>query len=359
MSPDKPRTRAIRRRGTPLLHLSLIRQAKACILGVIVTQYAKSRTTYRAVSKLFISHSSADKERIRQLALDLKLLGHEAWLDEWNISVGQHITSEIERAIESSQFVIIALSRASVSSSWVEREWKSAFWDEVNNRSIIILPILLEDCRIPTLIRDKKYADFRKSYALGFHELATALRLYSSPEDVVSLRFEYPALEEEFPLAQGISVIGADLGEGLLRYYSLIENALSRGGSVRVILCEPEQHTLRLLAFRSYMARRPDLISDSITRTLEYLKNLQAVGPGKLEVRTLAFPPPFGMFCSTREAWVTMHLKIMPFRVATGQYPVISLSGPPEAKWISFFLNQYELFWNASRATTYGHEAPP
>jgi formylglycine-generating enzyme required for sulfatase activity len=38
-----------------------------------------------------------------------------------------------------------------------------------------VLPILYRDCEIPSLIADKRYADFRKSYEFGFSEVLKAL----------------------------------------------------------------------------------------------------------------------------------------------------------------------------------------
>jgi len=39
----------------------------------------------------------------------------------------------------------------------------------------LVLPVLIENCEIPPLLKIKKYADFRKSYAVGFVELTSAI----------------------------------------------------------------------------------------------------------------------------------------------------------------------------------------
>lgn len=102
-------------------------------------------------------------------------LGHEVFFDEWDIKVGQCILTEVERGISESDFVIILLSPNSVVSQWVEREWKAKYWDEVQKQTIGVVPVLLADCAIPTLLKSKKYADFRTSYLKGLRELNAGL----------------------------------------------------------------------------------------------------------------------------------------------------------------------------------------
>jgi len=63
---------------------------------------------------------------------------------------------------------------------WVDREWKAKYWEEVNKNKTVILPILLEDCNIPILLKSKKYADFRYNYHEGLKQLLSVLEDSSS-----------------------------------------------------------------------------------------------------------------------------------------------------------------------------------
>ena len=141
------------------------------------------------MANIFLSHSSKDKNLVRRLAKDLERSGHEPWLDEWEIRVGDYIETKIEEGLSNSNFVLLFLSPNSVESGWVDREWKSRYWDEINTRQISLLPILIEDCKIPELIKSKKYADFRQDYNTGLKELLRALQSDTSierrePEDI-------------------------------------------------------------------------------------------------------------------------------------------------------------------------------
>jgi hypothetical protein len=124
----------------------------------------------------FISHSSRDKPFVRRLAADLTGAGVGIWLDEQRIRVGDSIPDQIAQGLAESDIFLIALSDSSVSSEWVKRELNNALVSEITKRNIEILPLKLSECDIPEVIREKKYADFTKSYREGFDELLKAIQ---------------------------------------------------------------------------------------------------------------------------------------------------------------------------------------
>ncbi|MEO2204742.1 TIR domain-containing protein [Paenibacillus pabuli] len=54
---------------------------------------------------------------------------------------------------------------------WVQEEWYSKYWDEINSGMVKVVPILIEECEIPELLKTKKYADFREEYSRALREL--------------------------------------------------------------------------------------------------------------------------------------------------------------------------------------------
>lgn len=127
------------------------------------------------MAKVFISHSSKDKVAALRLAEDLKRLGHTVWFDAWEIKVGDCIVTKVEHGITDCDAVILLLSKHAVASHWVDREWKAKYWDEIEANEVKVLPVLLEDCDRPTLLKTKKYADIRgDAYATGLVELMQA-----------------------------------------------------------------------------------------------------------------------------------------------------------------------------------------
>jgi len=81
---------------------------------------------------------------------------------------GDSIPTQIGIGIDDCDFVLLLLSEKSTSSNWVEREWQAKYWREVQENKVMVIPVLVEDCKIPTLLQTKKYADFRSDYTEGF-----------------------------------------------------------------------------------------------------------------------------------------------------------------------------------------------
>src|SRR5262245_12646286 len=110
---------------------------------------------------LFLSHSHEDKPFVRRLAKDLRDAGARVWLDAAEILVGDSLLNKMSQAIDETEYLGVALSRASVKSNWVRVEVEQAMNHEIRNRSVKVLPILVEDCEIPAFLNGKYYADFR------------------------------------------------------------------------------------------------------------------------------------------------------------------------------------------------------
>ncbi len=126
-------------------------------------------------NRVFLSHSSKDKEAVRRLAEDLKRAGIDVWLDEWEIKVGDRITQKIQKGLEDARYLAVWLTRQAVESGWVENEWQIMYDEEISSRSTVILTLLAEDCTVPRLLRGKRYADFRKDYTQGLTDVLKAI----------------------------------------------------------------------------------------------------------------------------------------------------------------------------------------
>jgi formylglycine-generating enzyme required for sulfatase activity len=122
-------------------------------------------------NRIFISYSSKDKDAVLRLAEDLKRAGVEVWLDQYEIQVGDRITQKIQEGLKAARYLTLWLTREAVESGWVQNEWQSRFSAEIRSGQKVILPLLADDCDIPALLADRKYADFRTDYGHGLSEL--------------------------------------------------------------------------------------------------------------------------------------------------------------------------------------------
>jgi formylglycine-generating enzyme required for sulfatase activity len=121
---------------------------------------------------VFISYSHTDSHFVDNLAKRLKVIGVDIWIDKWMIKVGDSITGKINEGIGASDYLIIVLSRSSVKSKWVREELNTALVKNVEvEKGAFILPVLKEDCEIPSLLQHRKYANFKDDPELGFQAL--------------------------------------------------------------------------------------------------------------------------------------------------------------------------------------------
>jgi len=135
----------------------------------------KARHKKATMPSLFLSHASCDKPFVEKLANDLKRIGVNVWFDKWEIRVGEFITPKIEAGVRANEFLGIVLSPESLNSEWVKSEMNAAWSWQMDGRQIGVLPILYRVCAIPSILADRRYADFRSDYQEGFMQLAGVL----------------------------------------------------------------------------------------------------------------------------------------------------------------------------------------
>lgn len=149
------------------------------------------------MSSIFLSHSHSDKAFARTIAADLRHAGHIVWFDEAEIRIGDSLVEKIREALDRVDYVAAIISKASAASEWVKRELDIASNREVDEKRVIVLPLLLEDVELPGFLKGKYYADFRnkEAYKESLERLLGSLGPgYPAPEidhnELVRLREE-------------------------------------------------------------------------------------------------------------------------------------------------------------------------
>lgn len=116
---------------------------------------------------IFISYSHHDADFVDQLAKQLVAHKVNVWIDRWELNVGDSLLSRVQEAIGGASALLVVLSHASVSSEWVKKEVNAGLLRELEEKRVVIMPVLVEDCAIPIFLRDKLYADFRSDFDSG------------------------------------------------------------------------------------------------------------------------------------------------------------------------------------------------
>lgn len=125
--------------------------------------------------KVFICHASENKSVAHELALFMEARGVEVWLDKWEIKVGDSIVEKINEGLGSASHLTILLSHAAVTKPWVTKELSAALMRQLSDRLIRVLPVRLDDCSIPPILADLRYADCRSNASFGFQEVLEAV----------------------------------------------------------------------------------------------------------------------------------------------------------------------------------------
>jgi hypothetical protein len=128
--------------------------------------------------KVFVSHASEDKARfVLQFAERLRSNGIDAWVDKWEIKVGDSLVRKIfDEGLGAAQAVIVVLSRNSVQKPWVREELDHAVVSKINEGTRII-PLVLDDCEVPPALKATKWVTFRDSsaYDSSFNEVVATI----------------------------------------------------------------------------------------------------------------------------------------------------------------------------------------
>lgn len=140
--------------------------------------------------RVFLCHASQDKPVVRDL---YKKLAAEAWIDPWldeeRLLPGQDWNLEIEKALESSDAVIVCVSSTSVAKEgYVQKELRKVLDIALEKLegAIFVLPVRLDACELPRQIKDKQAVDYfpESRQAAAFEKLKASLQIRKSALEI-------------------------------------------------------------------------------------------------------------------------------------------------------------------------------
>src|SRR3954447_19431873 len=126
------------------------------------------------MSDIFMSYSSADRDRVKLLVKALQGRGWSVWWDH-SIPPGKTWAKVIEAALAEAKCVVVVWSTTAIVSEWVSLEA-----EEAKRRRMPLVPVLLDQVEIPFAFRSIQAAnliDWSGSLPhTGFNTLADAVR---------------------------------------------------------------------------------------------------------------------------------------------------------------------------------------
>jgi len=133
--------------------------------------------------KIFLSYAREDKDRVLELYRKLHEDGYDAWLDSEKILAGQDWDLEINKAIKTSDAIILCFTDISVrKEGYIQREMKKAIdiAQEKLRDTIFIIPTRLDECAVPEEVSRWQYVDLFSE--TGYEKLLSSLKLKANQQ---------------------------------------------------------------------------------------------------------------------------------------------------------------------------------
>jgi hypothetical protein len=219
-----------------------------------------------------------------------------------------------------------------------------------------VASLAIAACLYVLLNRDFRslYSDVKSDEMQNLHRevglLSAQIRNLAERAGALRRRASLPPLGDFLKDAQVIS-IAAISGLGLVNHYrGLLEEQLSLGKRIRVLLLDLEQ--LDALAVWDRLSNPPmNSPEDDIrsgTRQFLGLADLANL-PGRCEVRLMNTILPYSLIIAARGLGGAMQVEIHSYRHAPEQRPNMLLSSESDSEWFSFFSQQFDEAWGNAK----------
>lgn len=127
---------------------------------------------------VFLCYASADRDRVRILYRRLCSLGVHVWFDVESLLPGQEWKVEIAHAIADCDFFVACLSRSATDNrGYFHKEVKLALdvLDTLPERNAFLIPVRLEECRVPTRLSHRQWVDLFGPNGNGIDRIAATI----------------------------------------------------------------------------------------------------------------------------------------------------------------------------------------
>lgn len=123
--------------------------------------------------KVFISHSSKDKDIALWIATDLKRAKYDVWFDKWDLELGHSVPEGIGAGLDEADVLLVLLSANYLKSAFCADEWE-AYYMKFNTSKKPIIIIILDESEPPTLLAARKY--FRMTEMEDYNDMMIELQ---------------------------------------------------------------------------------------------------------------------------------------------------------------------------------------
>lgn len=127
--------------------------------------------------KIFISYAERDTEVANSILDRLRQAGFEPWNTPIESDSVNSLKSAIRNRIDSSDYIVILISQAALNSAWVQYEMEQAVSKEWSQREIMVLPIKIEQCKLPSFLKKFQWLDLSENFEIGLEKMIVLLEM--------------------------------------------------------------------------------------------------------------------------------------------------------------------------------------
>jgi hypothetical protein len=105
--------------------------------------------------RVFCSHNSVDKPRVKAVAERLAAAGIDPWVDAWEIAPGDNIVARINEGLAQCAVGLIFFSKTTLEKRWVQTEVSTLTYQAIEDGKAVIPVMLDPDAPVPELLRPR------------------------------------------------------------------------------------------------------------------------------------------------------------------------------------------------------------
>jgi hypothetical protein len=109
---------------------------------------------------VFLSHSSKDKDIVRDVAERLKADGLRVWFDEWILKPGDSLPKKLDDGLEESRVLVLFMSANAFGSDWAQLEAGAFRFRDPLNKELRFIPVRLDAAPIKGALAQFLYVDW-------------------------------------------------------------------------------------------------------------------------------------------------------------------------------------------------------
>lgn len=126
---------------------------------------------------VFISYSHYDKNYADKIITRLENENIANIYSQENIEFGENFYSALNYSIGSSDIVLLLLSKNSLESRFSDVEKYESIYSLIKKKKIILVPVVVEKCKISNLFLSYEIVDLTKDFELGIKKLIQRIRV--------------------------------------------------------------------------------------------------------------------------------------------------------------------------------------